>query len=146
MSQAFQPLTLVMTVRLAGSVVEANASTGPPVAHPVAWSRPVHPTSVGGEAVETGARTVLVLPGTSTFRRSRWRACLIGTHQRVDDLKDKVVRPRARDDHRGSVGHRSGVSNGLGGELPIAPTTLHSSSSLPPASRARKERQAGGES
>ncbi len=112
----------------------------PPVARPMAWSKKPRNTCSGGVTLETGARTVLVLPGSPTSTSGRWpRRCSgaggYGSHALVPGGRQV---PRRTGDHDGGDG------DGHGGCRPVAPTTLSSSLSFSSSSTARKGSTEGG--
>jgi len=83
----------------------AGAST-PPVARPLAWPSIPDSTWSADMSVQTGARTVLVLPGSSTFRpRRRARRWYGAVDRQGQPLVGRSDDGRDRDD---GVGEHSG--------------------------------------
>lgn len=113
----------------------------PPFAHPVAWSSNPRSTWSTGVRPETRARTVLVLPGSSTLRPGQPAASGWGHTGADDHCRQPHARPQP---HGQARGRDDGVGDRTGGCYPLALLTPQPSLSFLFSSMARKGNKEGG--
>jgi hypothetical protein len=117
----------------------------PPIAHPVVWSNDPRNACSTGVRLQTAARTVLVLPGSSTSRRGRAGSSAGRGAGEDDQGRQPHAHPRP-DGHGRGRGRDDGVGDVVGGCYPLAPATCPPSLSSFFTSTVRKGNKKGGRS